>query len=199
MQVLNDLYPNWRELAIHESSPVSPTFELLTRECPRYIATHRFTGVELGSTHEGFRCEDLEALTFVDGCFDLVITQDVFEHIFDYRRGFREVMRTVRGGGAHVFTTPMYKGLAKSQDQAVRKDGRIVHLAEPEYHGNPIDRNGSLVTVRYGSDICEIVWAETRCPTTIYVIREDKTGTTAEFMEVFVTTKHTEACRPNCV
>jgi hypothetical protein len=41
--------------------------------------------------------------------------------------------------------------------------------------------------VHYGDDICEIVWNETRCATTTYVIREDKTGTIAEFMEVFVT------------
>jgi hypothetical protein len=71
----------------------------------------------------------------------------------------------------------------------VRENGQVLHLFEPEYHGNPIDSNGSLVTVRYGDDICEIVWNETRCPTTIYVIREEKTGTIAEFMEVFVTRK----------
>ena len=128
-------------------------------------------------------------MTFPDRSFDLVITQDVFEHVFDYRRAFRDVIRTVRAGGAHVFTTPKYKGLRKTQDWAVRKDGQVVYLSEPEYHGNPIDQKGSLVTVHYGDDICEIVWNETRCSTTTYVIREDKTGTIAEFMEVFVTRK----------
>ncbi len=64
-----------------------------------------------------------------------------------------------------------------------------MHHFEPEYHGNPIDSAGSLVTVHYGDDIAEIIWAETGCPTTTYVIREDKTGTIAEFMEVFVTRK----------
>ena len=53
----------------------------------------------------------------------------------------------------------------------------------------PIDSAGSLVTVHYGDDICEIIWKETGCPTTIYVIREEKTGTIAEFMDVFVTRK----------
>ena len=128
-------------------------------------------------------------MTFPDERFDLVITQDVFEHVFDYRRGFREVMRTVRSGGAHVFTTPKYKGLTQDQDRAARRNGQVVHLSEPEYHGNPIDNNGSLVTVHYGDDICDIIWNETRCPTTTYLIREDKTGTIAEFMEVFVTRK----------
>ena len=139
--------------------------------------------------HQGYRCEDVEALTFPDEQFDIAITQEVFEHVFDYRRGFREVMRTVRPGGVHLFTTPRYKGLAKTEDRAIRRNGEIVHHFEPEYHGNPIDSAGSLVTVHYGDDIAEIIWAETGCPTTTYVIREDKTGTIAEFMEVFVTRK----------
>ncbi len=71
----------------------------------------------------------------------------------------------------------------------MRSNGEVVHLAEPEYHGNPIDSSGSLVTVHYGDDICEIIWKETGCPTTNYVIREEKTGTIAEFMDVFVTRK----------
>jgi SAM-dependent methyltransferase len=116
----------------------------------------------------------LEALTFPDASFDLVITQEVFEHIFEYRRAFREVMRTVRAGGAHIFTTPKYKQLRRTQDRAVRQNGSIVHLTEPEH---------------YGDDICDIIWKETGCPTTIYVIRDDSTGTIAEFMDVFVTRK----------
>ena len=189
MIVLEGLFPNWTQLDIHESSPAGPASERLARDCPRYLATHYFPGIKPGAVHQGFRCEDLEAMTFPDGRFDLVITQDVFEHVFDYRRGFRDVMRTVRPGGAHIFTTPKYKGLTKTQDRATRRNGQVVHLFEPEYHGNPVDSNGSLVTVYYGDDICDIVWNETRCPTTTYLIREDKTGTIAEFMEVFVTRK----------
>ena len=187
MLVLDDLYPQWRELGVHESSPAGPASARLARECPKYVATHFFPGVERGTLHEGFRCEDLEAMTFGDGQFDLVVTQDVFEHVFDYRQGFREVIRTLRPGGAHIFTTPKYKGLRCTQDRAVRGRDEIVHLFDPEYHGNPIDSNGSLVTVYYGDDISEIIWDATHCPTTTYVIREDKTGTIAEFMEVFVT------------
>ena len=187
--VVEEISPNWRDLSIHESSPSGPASARFARECPGYVASYCYPGVAPGTQHDGFRCEDLERLTFSDAHFDLVITQEVFEHVFDYRRAFREVMRTVRPGGAHVFTTPKYKHLRKSQDRAIRSNGEIVHLAEPEYHGNPIDSTGSLVTVHYGDDITEIIWKETGCPTTIYVIREEKTGTTAEFMDVFVTRK----------
>jgi SAM-dependent methyltransferase len=187
--VLEELFPNWRELDLHESSPSGPASDRLVRECPCYVATYCYPGIAGGTIHNGFRCEDLERQTFPDEAFDVVITQEVFEHIFDYRSAFREVMRTVRSGGAHVFTTPKYKHLRKSQDRAIRSNGAIQHLVEPEYHGNPIDSAGSLVTVHYGDDLAEIIWSETRCPTTDYVIREEKTGTIAEFMDVFVTRK----------
>jgi SAM-dependent methyltransferase len=187
--VIDEILPNWRELSIHESSPSGPASARFAAGCPKYLATYCYPGINPGVVHEGFRCEDLERLTFADGQFDLVITQEVFEHVFDYRRAFREVMRTIRTGGAHVFTTPKYKHLRKSQDRATRSGNEVLHLVEPEYHGNPIDSAGSLVTVHYGDDIGEIIWKETGCPTTTYVIREDKTGTNAEFMDVFVTRK----------
>ena len=84
---------------------------------------------------------------------------------------------------------PNTSSCGRREDRADRRNGAIVHLVEPEYHGNPIDSAGSLVTVHYGDDIAEIIWNETRCPTTIYLIREEKTGTIAEFMDVFVTRK----------
>ena len=187
--VLEAQYPNWRDAEIYEASPSGPASDRLARDCSKYLASYCYPGVVPGTLHEGCRCEDLERLTFPDCCFDLVVTQEVFEHVFDYRRAFREVMRTVRSGGAHVFTTPKYKQLCKSVDRAVRSNGQVVHLADPEYHGNPIDSSGSLVTVHYGDDICEIIWEETGCPTTIYAIRDETTGTIAEFMDVFVTRK----------
>ena len=196
MLVLDDLYPSWRDLEIHESSPGLPSSALLARDCPGYVASHYYPGVATGIVHKGFRCENLERLTFPDERFDLVVTQDVFEHVFDYRRAFKEIARTLRSGGAHIFTTPKYNGLRRSVDRAGLVDGKIVYLSEPEYHGNPIDDGGSLVTVHYGDDICEIIWGATQAATTIYVIKEERTGTIAEFMEVFVTRKGEANGRP---
>ena len=187
--MIEDLFPNWREVEIYEASPSGPASDRLCRDCPRYLSSYCYPEVAPGSIHQGFRCEDLEALTFPDARFDLVVTQEVFEHVLDYRKGFREVMRTVRPGGAHVFTTPKYRGLRRTEDRAVRREGVVLHLCEAEYHGDPIDSAGSLVTVHYGDDINEIIWNETRCPTSAYIIREERTGTIAEFMDVFVTRK----------
>src|SRR5207247_9218035 len=37
MLVVAELYPNWRELKIHESSPGGPLSAKLARECPKYL------------------------------------------------------------------------------------------------------------------------------------------------------------------
>jgi SAM-dependent methyltransferase len=189
LTVLNRRFPNWRALAIHESSPGFSSSRLLARDCPRYTATHYFPDQALGGEHAGFRNEDLSRQTFPDGTFDLVITQDVMEHVLDPEGAFREIARTLKPGGAHVFTTPIYPDLAVTEIRARLRDGQVDHLAEPEYHGNPIDPEGSLVTVRWGQDIGEIVARSSGLMTTIYLTVDRQLGLDGEFLEVLVSRK----------
>src|SRR6478735_3127278 len=84
MRVIQTIFPGWRTAAIHESSPanrgVSPK---MLKECRNYIGSQYLPEKEPGSVCEdGYVAQDLEAQTFADSSFDLVITQDVFEHIF---------------------------------------------------------------------------------------------------------------------
>ncbi len=58
--VLKRMYPNWRDLAIHESSPQDRGISAqLKRECSGYIATQFFPGHPLGQIVDGFRNENL--------------------------------------------------------------------------------------------------------------------------------------------
>lgn len=50
----------------------------------------------------GYRCENLKQLTFVDETIDLHITQDVLEHVLRLGRAFAEIARTLKPGGAHI-------------------------------------------------------------------------------------------------
>ena len=70
---------------------------------------------------QGFRNEDLEALTFPDASFDLTVTLDVMEHVNQPDVVLREVARTLRPGGAYLFTVPTYKG--KSRPSGGRTSG----------------------------------------------------------------------------
>lgn len=110
MVALDMFYPNWRDLRVHESSPANRgVSKKLSQECKGYMPSHYFPRIPLGSIYRGFRCENLEQLTFGDETFDLTITQDVMEHVFNPEKAFQEIMRTTKSGGAHVFTTPLVR------------------------------------------------------------------------------------------
>jgi SAM-dependent methyltransferase len=163
MLAIDSVVPQWRTLRIHESSPCDRGVSLLLRrECPAYIASHYFLNVPLGASHQGARCEDLERQTFPDQSFDLVVTQDVMEHVFEPQAAYREVWRTLRPGGYYIHTTPIYETVVHSVRRASRRpDGSVRYHRRREYHGNPIDPFGSLVTWDYGYDLPELIskWA----------------------------------------
>jgi SAM-dependent methyltransferase len=131
----------------------------------------------------------LERLTFPDAAFDLFVTQDVLEHVFRPDRVVREVMRVLKPGGAHVFTTPKHRALRKTSCRARMDGGQIQYLLQPEYHGNPIGDGRSLVTWDYGDDFELCLWEWSRFPTVTYVVRDRHFGLDGEYLEVFVMRK----------
>src|SRR5579864_9055371 len=92
IEVLNGHFATWREARIHEFSSGGPSSDKIRRECPGYIASQFFVDVAI-QLKDGQRSEDLENLTFEDRSFDLVITQDVFEHVLRPGKTFAEIAR----------------------------------------------------------------------------------------------------------
>jgi hypothetical protein len=72
-------------------------------------------------------------------------------------------------------------------------DGVIEHLEPPEYHGNPISADGSLVTIDWGFDICE--WIFRACGLFTHLVQMDdlSRGIRADLNQVLVTTKPAES------
>jgi SAM-dependent methyltransferase len=96
-------------------------------------------------------CQDLERLTFVDGSFDVLVTEDVLEHVRHPDAAFREIHRVLVPGGRHVFTVPYFadRPTLTRVDTSGPDD---VHLMEPEYHGDPI--RGRILAYRtFGVDL----------------------------------------------
>ncbi len=190
MKVLKQMRPNWQELMIHECSPIGrgPTARFM-RECKGYVGSHYFADIPAGEMSKGYVSQDIEAQTFPDEAFDIVITQDVMEHVFHPARAHQEIWRTLKPGGLHIFTTPIMKDLVKSRIVAEIKDGTVTHLEPPEYHGNPIDEKGSLVTVVYGYDIADTIVEAAPFDVEVRRFNDRTAGILGELTEVIVCAK----------
>lgn len=184
--ILDRYFADWTSLNIHESSPSNT---LISQFCSSYSSSQFLEGVPLGLDKDGVRCEDLEELTFSDETFDLVITLDVMEHVHTPREAFNSIMRVIKRGGAHVFTTPKHPGLLKSYPRVLVTEDGIEHLMEPNYHGNPIGDGRALVTWDYGDDFEYYVMEWTGCPIQTYITRDRSLGLDGEYLEVFVMKK----------
>lgn len=187
--VLNRVAPNWRDLRLHESSP-STADGKLARECAGYTLTHFDPGLELGAGGPEWRNEDLGHQTFADESFDLVVTQDVFEHLFEPDRAIAEIARTLKPGGMHVATVPLGRRALPSERRARRcEDGSVEHLMPPLFHLNPVNPEGSLVTIDWGYDIADYFDAHSGLNTTVYMLDDLSRGIRAEMVEVLVSRK----------
>ena len=188
---IDKFFPDWRQATIHESSPIPRgASEKLKQHCGNYITSQFFPGVESGVEFQGWRCEDLENLSFADNSIDLHISQDVMEHILSPKQVFLEIARTLRPGGMHIFTVPLVNKSRVSEICAERgENGVIKHLLEPEYHGNPVSEQGALVTRRWGYDICEHIFKSSGLFTQIIHLDALEWGIRAEFIEVLITMK----------
>lgn len=160
--VLQLLYPNWRSLDIHEGSPsMRGASRRISAECSSYVASQYDPAIGFGQLHPtaGYRSEDLESQTFPSRSFDLVITQDVFEHVFAPDLAAREIARTLRPGGAHIMTVPIVQGVKPSVRRAKIENTKVIFILEPIYHGNPLSEKGSLVVIDWGYDIIDyLAW-----------------------------------------
>jgi len=188
VKILQQEFPNWRQLQIYESSPCGASSRKIRKECKFYTPSQFYPDVMPGACRRGFRCENLEKLTFADNAFDLVITQDVFEHVFRPAPAFREIARTLKPGGAHIFTVPVHHG-QKTVVRAEKKANEIKYLLQPMYHGNPVDKNGSLVVTDWGDDMADFIQTESGMATTRFTLHDKALGLEAEFLDVFVSRK----------
>lgn len=162
---LNNFRPNWRNLSIHESSPGwDIVSQRLVSECHNYTASQYDPALSPGQIVDTrlpckkYIVQNLERQTFDDGSFDLVITQDVFEHILDPFAAIADIARTLRDGGVTIMSVPVIRKFNPSRRRArLSDDGAIEFILPPEYHGNPIAGEGALVTIDWGYDIAALL------------------------------------------
>jgi SAM-dependent methyltransferase len=101
--------------------------------------------------------QDIMALDLPDETFDIVLTIEVLEHIWDLPKAFSEQARVLRKGGAMLATFPFNWNSQETIQKAIYDDGKIHHLVpNPEYHGDSMSVEGILVYQLPGWDIINI-------------------------------------------
>lgn len=175
MRVLQERFPRWRELELFEAAPGGALSDRLRAECRSYTSTHY--GSEGG--------EDLQCLSFADLRFDVVVTQDVMEHVLDPAAAFAEIARILRPGGAHIFTTPRHEGATVVRARA--SGGVVEHLLPDEYHVDPSTGRGALVVTDWGDDTTDLIETWSGLSTEVVQLQDRRLGLDGEFLEVFVT------------
>jgi SAM-dependent methyltransferase len=188
IKVLQEQYPSYRAMKIHESSPGGAASGKLKKECSNYTPTYFYPDLEPGQFHQGIRSENLEHMTFADNSFDLVITQDVLEHVLNPDKAFKEIVRTLKPGGAHVFTVPLHSG-NKTVVRAIEQNGQVKYLENKIFHGNPIDEKGALVATDWGDDLPDYIEESTGLTTETYSFNDLHFGLKAWALDVFITRK----------
>ncbi len=109
--------------------------------CSEYLEGAELAGSDL--LHQ-----DLCALSFPEARFDVVLCNELFEHVPQLEVAFREIARVLRPGGRLVATCPLAFGQRESIVKARHntETGLPELIGEPERHGDPIRPvGGSLV------------------------------------------------------
>ncbi|MEI6207760.1 MAG: methyltransferase domain-containing protein [Desulfuromonadales bacterium] len=121
-----------------------------------YLCSGYYPGVEPGKEIRPFvYCQDVSRLTFEDDSFDVVVTEDVLEHVRKSDNAFTEIYRVLKPGGCHVFTIPFFfdkKTLYRVE--VIGEEDKV--LLPPEYHYDAL--RGDILSYRtFGIDLYELL------------------------------------------
>jgi len=110
-----------------------------------------------GKIYSGVRHEDVEKLSFNNNSIDLIVSNDVFEHVPNPKIAFKESFRVLRKNGIMIFTIPFHSNKSKSVTRAKFSDNTLNFVLPKIFHGNPVSKDGSLVFTDFGWDVLSLV------------------------------------------
>jgi len=116
-----------------------------------YIDSH----LTSGTYRDGIRHEDAENLSLESGSMDIVVSNDVLEHVNDPWKALHECARVLRSGGTLYMTIPFFMDCESSRRRASATPDGIEHILPAVYHGNPLSSQGSLVFTDFGWDVLD--------------------------------------------
>lgn len=149
---LSQAKPVFQHLKIFEAQANGPIHTIL-KDLPHYICSEYFDEIPTGDRNkDGILCENLQDLSFPPETFDLIITQDVLEHVECPEKAFSEIYRVLKPGGYLIFTIPYHEEKPTIR-RIVIENSENIHKYPQVYHGDPLREQGALVYTDFGSDI----------------------------------------------
>ena len=143
-----------KHLSIYEAQASGAIHNTLSH-LPNYVCSEYFDDMESGTLHQsGVGCESLQNLSFMDNSLDLIITQDILEHVADPDKAFDEIYRVLKPTGSHIFTVPLHEDRATTTRAKV-ENGEVIHKHAPVHHLDGLRPEGILVFTDWGDDIVE--------------------------------------------
>jgi SAM-dependent methyltransferase len=100
--------------------------------------------------------QDLSALSYADRSFDLVLCNELFEHVSHLPLALCQIKRVLQPGGRLISTFPMAFGQEASIQKARidANSGDVEFIGAPDFHGDPVRPDkGSMVFQIPGWDI----------------------------------------------
>lgn len=135
-----------RRMKIHLHEAVTPFALLIKGRFPYVLASEYFPEAATRAANFPVPHIDICASGLPDGAFDLIVSQEVLEHVPSLDAALADMARILRPGGRLIATVPFLQ----NREQGVRKaslkpNGEIDYHTEPEYHGNPVDPSGGAL------------------------------------------------------
>lgn len=147
-----------RSMDVYFMEQVTPIYQWTTAHFPQHqilgseYLGHQYRG---GEVVRGIRHEDVTQLSFANESLDLIVSNDVFEHVPVPALAFSECARVLRKGGCMLATIPFHAQMEKSVVRARVVEGEVENILAPMFHGNPVSADGSLVFTDFGWDLLD--------------------------------------------
>ncbi|MBE9561776.1 MAG: class I SAM-dependent methyltransferase [Proteobacteria bacterium] len=141
---------------IYAMEQITPLFSSLSKHYKQVIGSEYLgENIESGSVVKNIRHENVEQLSFSDQSIDIIVSNDVLEHVNLPGKAITEMYRVLQPNGEVFMTVPFHANENKTVRRASINNGSIQHLLSPVYHGNPLSEEGSLVFNDFGWDLLE--------------------------------------------
>jgi len=147
------------EARIYAAEAVTPWARAMRGRYPRFIGSEYCPDPAAADRLYPIEHQDLARLGYPNESFDLVVTQEVIEHLPHLFAALSEMARVTRPGGIMLSSMPWHYFSEETLYKARLVDGEVQLLGEPEYHDDPVNPAGVLVFQLPGWDILKMAQA----------------------------------------